>query len=289
MQIIDSRYSLREGHRPRDCTVAFRRWVSLFIPGLKFTQTTEHDVMYGAHLHDVMEIIWVLSGCTRLICRDRSYRMNCGDAVIIAPNEIHAGGSYESSSFSFAALHIPRIVLEMLFGYHYARQCMAPVQLLDRNIAEILYRDLIGGLLDTLSLADQLTCLDDGLGRLFRARHSLAFPAVPLTSCHPAVSRAKSIINDTFTEPIDFCGLALEVHLHQRYLISLFKAMTGIPPHQYQIALRVDLARKLLDDKLPLSNVASSAGFADQSHFNRHFKRIYNLTPGVFREQTLPM
>lgn len=289
MQIIDSRYSLREGHRPSDCTVAFRRWVSLFIPGLKFTQTTEHDFMYGAHLHDVMEIIWVLSGCTRLICRDRSYRMNCGDAVIIAPNEIHAGGSYESSSFSFAALHIPRIVLEMLFGYHYARQCIAPVQLLDRNIAEILYRDLIGGLLDTLSLADQLTCLDDGLGRLFRARHSLAFPAVPLTSCHPAVSRAKSIINDTFTEPIDFCGLALEVHLHQRYLISLFKAMTGIPPHQYQIALRVDLARKLLDDKLPLSNVASSAGFADQSHFNRHFKRIYNLTPGVFREQTLPM
>lgn len=284
-----SRNISQEGRTLRDGQVAFRRWASRFIPGLKFTQTTEHDVMYGAHVHDVMEIMWVLSGSTRLICRDRCYRMNCGDAVIIAPNEVHAGGSYARSSFSFAALHIPRTVLEKLFGDHYTRQYMAPVQLLGRNIAGTLYRDLIGGLLDTLSLADQLTCLEDGLGRLFRTRHSLAFPAVPLTSCHPAVSRAKSVIDATFTEPIDFCRLATEVHLHQRYLISLFKTVTGIPPHQYQIALRVDLARKLLDDNLPLSNVASSAGFADQSHFNRHFKRIYNLTPGVFREQTVPM
>jgi AraC-like DNA-binding protein len=285
---IDRRCLSQEGHRSSDCQVAFRRWVSLFIPELNFTETTEHDVAYGAHVHDVMEIIWVLSGCARLICRDRSYTMQRGDAVIIMPNEVHAGGSYERCSFSFATLHIPRTVLELLCGCQYAREYMAPVQLLDRSLAEILYRNLIGGLPDTLSLADQLTCLDDGLGKLFKAKRSLAFPAVPLMECHPAVKRAKSIINATFTESIDFCRLAAEVNLHQRYLISLFKTMTGIPPHQYQIALRVDLARRLLDYNLPLCSVASSAGFADQSHFNRHFKRIYSLTPGAFREQTTP-
>lgn len=277
------------GYRSHNDQVAFRRWESAFIPDLKFTETTEHGLTYGAHVHDVMEIIWVLSGCSNLICRDRSYRMQYGDAVIISPNEVHAGGSYECSSFSFASLHIPRAVLEMLFGYEYTHEYMAPVQLVDGSLAEILYRDLIGNLPDTLSLADQLTCLDDVLGRFLKAKHSLAFPAVPLTVCHPAVKQAKSIINATFTESIDFCRLATEVNLHQRYLISLFKTMTGIPPHQYQIAMRVDLARRLLDGKLPLSGVASSAGFADQSHFNRHFKRIYSLTPGVFREQTVPM
>ncbi len=289
MQLIDSTQSSRESHRPHGKQVAFRRWASPFIPDLNFTETTEHDVTYGAHVHDIMEVLWVLSGCCRFMFRERSYTMHSGEAVMIAPGEVHAGGSLERSSFSFATLHIPRKVLEMLFGHHYARQYMTPVQLLDRPFAEILYRDLIGGLLETGSLADQLTCLADGLNKVFKAKRTLAFPAVPLTECHPAVNRAKSIINETFTEAIDFCRLATEVNLHQRYLISLFKAMTGIPPHQYQIALRVDLARKLLDDKLSLCNVASSAGFADQSHFNRHFKRIYSLTPGVFREQTVPM
>jgi AraC-like DNA-binding protein len=285
----ENRYLPQAGHRLHTNQVAFRRWESAYISDLNFTKTTEHDVTYGAQVHDVMEIIWVLSGCARLICRDRSYRMQRGDAVIIMPNEVHAGGSYEGCSFSFATLHIPRTVLELLFGYHYTHEYMAPVQLVDGGFAEILYRNLIGGLPDTLSLADQLTCLDDVLGRLFKAKRSLAFAAVPLTVCHPAVKRAKSIINATFTEPIDFCRLATEVNLHQRYLIFLFKTMTGIPPHQYQIALRVDLARKLLDYNLPLCSVASSAGFADQSHFNRHFKRIYSLTPGAFREQTTPM
>ncbi len=285
----DNRHLSRDDHRPRNNQIAFRRWESAFIPNLNFTETTEHDVTYGAHVHDVMEILWVLSGCINLICRDHSYRMHCGDAVIITPNEVHAGRLYECSSSSFAALHIPRSVLEMLFGYNYTHEYMAPVQLVDGSFAEILYRNLIGGLPNTLSLADQLTCLNDVLGKLFKARHSLAFPAEPLTVCHPAVKRVKSIINATFTEPIDFCRLASEVNLHQRYLISLFKTMTGMPPHQYQIALRVDFARQLLNSNLPLSGVASTAGFADQSHLNRHFKRIYSFTPGVFRGQTIPM
>jgi hypothetical protein len=67
-------------------------------------------------------------------------------------------------------------------------------------------------------------------------------------------------------------------------LISLFKLSTGTTPHQFQIAMRVELARALLEEQLPLCEVAARAGFADQSHLNRHFRRRYGFTPGVFRE-----
>ena len=287
--LADEEHLPVNGHSPDSGKVDYRRWESGFIPDLNFTQTSEHNFAYGAHVHDLMEIIWVLSGSSEIVCRDRSYTMHRGDAVIIAPNEVHAGGSYDHSSFSFATLQIPRTLVEMLFGYNYLYECVSPVLLVDGCFAETLYRELIYGLPKTLSLTDQLTCLDDVLGRLFHARHSVAYPAVGTRTCHPAVRQAKSIINESYTESIDFCRLATEVKLHQRYLISLFKSMTGIPPHQYQIALRVDLARRLLESKLSLSNVASSAGFADQSHLNRHFKRIYNQTPGEFREHTIPM
>jgi len=288
MQSLNTNPAL-SNHKSDRNVVAFRRWQSGFIPDLCFTETTEHNLVYGAHVHDLMEIIWVRSGSTDLMFRDRSYRMRPGDAVVIAPDEVHGGGSCDSSGFSFSTLHVPRKVLELLFGYNYLYEYMTPVRLIDGCFAETLHRELIGGLPNTLSLAEQLACLADVLKRLFQAKRSHAYPIVQSTACHPAVKRAKSIINESYTEPIDFCRLATEVKLHQRYLISMFKTVTGIPPHQYQIALRVDLARRLLESDLSLSNVASSAGFADQSHLNRHFKRTYSLTPGVFREQTTTM
>jgi AraC family transcriptional regulator len=65
----------------------------------------------------------------------------------------------------------------------------------------------------------------------------------------------------------------------------LFKEATGLPPHQYVIARRVERARQLLQGSadLSLAEVAAHAGFSDQSQFARHFKRLVGVTPGQFR------
>jgi AraC family transcriptional regulator len=63
-----------------------------------------------------------------------------------------------------------------------------------------------------------------------------------------------------------------------------FKQTTGLPPHQYVIARRVERARQLLQQgDLSLADVAAHAGFSDQSQLTRHFKRILGVTPGQFR------
>jgi AraC family transcriptional regulator len=64
-----------------------------------------------------------------------------------------------------------------------------------------------------------------------------------------------------------------------------FKAATGLPPHQYVIARRVERAQQLLrqDGDASLAEVAARAGFSDQSQFSRHFKRLLGVTPGQFR------
>jgi AraC family transcriptional regulator len=63
-----------------------------------------------------------------------------------------------------------------------------------------------------------------------------------------------------------------------------FKAATGLPPHQYVIARRVERARQLLQrgDDFPLAEVAARAGFSDQSQLTRHFRRLVGVTPGQF-------
>ena len=61
-----------------------------------------------------------------------------------------------------------------------------------------------------------------------------------------------------------------------------FTGVFGIAPHQYLLSRRVDLARRLLLDGQPPHEVATAAGFYDQSHLSRHFKRIVGTTPGRF-------
>ena len=64
-----------------------------------------------------------------------------------------------------------------------------------------------------------------------------------------------------------------------------FKASTRLAPHQYLIARRIERAQHLLQahDELGLAEVALRVGFADQSHFSFHFKRLVGVTPRQFR------
>jgi AraC family transcriptional regulator len=79
--------------------------------------------------------------------------------------------------------------------------------------------------------------------------------------------------------------LAAVARLSAYHFARQFKAATGLPPHQYVIARRVERAKQLLQagTGLSLADVAADAGFSDQSQFSHHFKRLVGVTPGQFR------
>jgi AraC family transcriptional regulator len=79
--------------------------------------------------------------------------------------------------------------------------------------------------------------------------------------------------------------LAAVAHLSPYHFARQFKVATGLPPHQYVIARRVERAKQLLQTgtALSLAEVAARAGFTDQSQFSHHFKRLVGVTPGQFR------
>src|SRR5262249_52265841 len=80
--------------------------------------------------------------------------------------------------------------------------------------------------------------------------------------------------------------MAAAARLSVYHFARQFKAATGLPPHQYVIARRVERARELLRAGAGLSraDVAASVGFPDQSQLCRHFKRLVGVTPGQFRK-----
>jgi AraC family transcriptional regulator len=79
--------------------------------------------------------------------------------------------------------------------------------------------------------------------------------------------------------------MAAVAHLSPYHFARQFKATTGLPPHQYVIARRIERAQQLLqrDDEVGLAEVALRVGFSHQSKFSFHFKQILGVTPGQFR------
>jgi len=62
-----------------------------------------------------------------------------------------------------------------------------------------------------------------------------------------------------------------------------FARETGITPHAYLLQRRVRLARQLLIAGRALAEAALEAGFADQSHMTRAFRRQFGVTPARYR------
>jgi len=97
---------------------------------------------------------------------------------------------------------------------------------------------------------------------------------------------AVDYIHDHLAGNSSLAEIAGAVNMSPYHFTRLFKESTGQAPHQYLIRVRLDEARRLLlSGSLSPGKVAYRVGFADQSHFTRHFKRAYNITPKLFADQ----
>ncbi len=95
------------------------------------------------------------------------------------------------------------------------------------------------------------------------------------------VRRATDFIAEHCARNIRLAELAELTGLSESYFCSAFKAATGLPPHQWQMRARVERARALLDE-VPIAEAAVAAGFADQSHLTRAFRRQFGVTPAAW-------
>jgi AraC family transcriptional regulator len=213
-------------------------------------------------------------------------------AIILVP--AGTGGQVRWSG-GFDWLHIyldPRLVARVAaeaFGLDPARLTLPPLGALEhpRLRAAMLAVDAeltgggAGGSLAAESLANVLA--------VHLIRHALA----PLRLQRGRDGklprwRLRSVV-EYIEDHLDACPtldqMAAVVRLNPYHFARQFKAATGLPPHQYVIARRVERAKQLLHagPDLSLAEVALRAGFSDQSKFSHHFKRLVGVTPGQFR------
>jgi AraC family transcriptional regulator len=103
------------------------------------------------------------------------------------------------------------------------------------------------------------------------------------------LSRILDLLDSEYPRRISLESVAREVGLHPVYLSRAFRKLTGRSVSQYVATARIRFAtRKLEESRLSLAQIALDAGFADQSHFTRTFRRETGQTPSAYRSSRAP-
>lgn len=98
----------------------------------------------------------------------------------------------------------------------------------------------------------------------------------------PALRRARELLDDDPAANVSLSRLAEVAGIDRHRLTRLFRAAHGVPPHRFQLARRLRLARTLLEQGQSIAMAAVQAGFVDQSHLHRHFRGAFGVTPARY-------
>ncbi|NLS73046.1 helix-turn-helix domain-containing protein [Bradyrhizobium brasilense] len=100
---------------------------------------------------------------------------------------------------------------------------------------------------------------------------------------HPAGCTDKTKLGITLTESVAPIGaIAAGFGRSREGFSRMVSRELGIPPHTFRLLARLNLARQLLRAGAPIAAIAADAGFSDQSHLTRLFRRTFGTTPGVY-------
>jgi AraC family transcriptional regulator len=101
----------------------------------------------------------------------------------------------------------------------------------------------------------------------------------------PWLSRAIDYIHDNFATTLNLDDVAAIAGVHSAHLSRVFRQRMHCTVGEYVRRLRFEFAcNKILSTEQPLCDLAQEAGFADQSHFHRLFRRQMGITPFAYRK-----
>jgi AraC-like DNA-binding protein len=233
------------------------------------------------HLHDTFTIAYMRRGTAHIQVRSQPWVWRSGQVFLGNPFEVHAGGNADAA-IEYDVFY-PNIELITECAGLSAAQGTQPrfgTAILDdpRLVAELLEVLGVGSPDAKLAAADSSAGLENGLRRFFRQHPQLLY----LTSAEKIapIRAACQILQRSVDSKVRWADLSRQVGCSRPHFIRLFHKTTGLAPNVYFRQLRLSKALRLICAGVTLAAAALEAGFTDQAHLTREFKRAFGRTPG---------
>ena len=249
------------------------------LPMVELRTAHHSSACYWTHTHEEYSMGIIDAGHAQYSHGPHNSQIAAGTTVLIAPGLAHACNPGPGQAWSYRMMYLQTPWVLASLGLDGPGTTPAPpftqpllqsptvFRRLDRFCKGIA---LVG---NPLGLEEELL---DIIGRYIQ-RTGPADPGAP--SVTPALQRAKDLLMDRLEEVVTLDELAQVSQLSAYALLRKFKAAFGQTPHAFQLDQRINLSKRLLKQGMGLAEIAVQLGFADQAHFQRHFKQRHAISP----------
>jgi AraC-like DNA-binding protein len=243
-------------------------------------------VCYAKHSHETFSIGAVTGGRSVYLNRHAQEWIGAGAVVMMNPDDVHACNPVADERWSYLMLHVDVAWLtnlqhELGFSENHAFRAFSQTLSHDASLfngLKRLHAVLVDRDADTLrKQSAAITFFSDVQQKLNPA------PLATHDDASRQLTRAAEFIAEHCTQSLKLDAICEAAGLSASHLIRAFKERYGMTPHAYLINRRIQYSREQLRRGRLIADVALDAGFADQAHLQRTFKRLVAATPGQYR------
>ncbi len=251
------------------------------LPGVEALHASFERHRYRPHSHPTWTIAVMERGAAAFTVDARSERAGDGECFVLEPEAVHTGVPAVPEGWAYKVLYLDPALLSSWEELDRATP---------RAARWVVFRD--ARLRAALGVAHRALAEESAglardeavLGAVAALRPHLRPGPPPERDRveHAAVRRALAHLRERWNQPVPLVELATVAGLSRFELVRRFRDQVGLPPHAYQVDLRILRARELLAAGDPPAAVAAGCGFADQAHLTRTFRQAVGVTPGRY-------
>lgn len=236
------------------------------------------------HFHEFYVIGFIEGGKRHLWCKGQEYDLSAGDLILFNPRDNHYCAPIGKEVLDYRALNInTEVVLNAvkeITGKEYT----------PHFIQNVVYQsDIAPSVADVydaiLTDAPKLKKEEAFFYLLEQVLQDYSSPFEEIVSHQPnqQIKMLCTYMEEHFEENVALDDLVSMTDFGKSYLLRTFTKQIGVSPYRYLQTIRLDRAKKFLEQGVAPIDAASMAGFSDQSHFTNFFKEFIGLTPKKYQ------
>jgi AraC-like DNA-binding protein len=238
---------------------------------------------YPRHTHDTWTLLIVDDGMVRYGLDRKEHGAVPASVTLLPPDVPHDGRPARPEGFRKRVLYLDRQLLgDDLIGSAVDEPSLHD-PLLRQRIHQLHQVLVHQG--EDLEAHSRLLLIQERL-----MTHLRRVTREPVAGPDPNIARAlRELLDSRVPQGMSLAEAAELLGRHPVHLVRAFSHEYGVPPHQYLTGRRVDMARRLLLTGLTPATAAPLAGFFDQSHLTRHFRRTLGVSPARYARSGAPV
>ncbi|KOS68726.1 AraC family transcriptional regulator [Lysinibacillus contaminans] len=235
---------------------------------------------FPSHFHEYYVIGFIEEGQRSLVCKGEEYIINPGDLLLFNPYDTHSCEQIDGKTLDYRCINVtPEVMKKMVLEIN-GNECLP---YFNKNV--LYHSELVDNLRELhLKISQNESELKKEelflylLEELIQTYSDLTI--LPTASEHShEVKTVCTYLEENYTKTITLNELSVLTRWSKYHLLRTFTKKMGISPNNYLETIRVNHAKKLLEQGIKPIEVTFLTGFSDQSHLTKFFKRQVGLTP----------